>query len=476
MINIKRLMVHMGLKAIGVLALGILIAGPANAMPSFARQTGMSCNQCHFTHDPTPNFTIQGMKFRSIGYRIPERQTKLIAGQPGATAGESLDLPWNDYLSYRFESVLANKTFGDNSTELASNPTTRLAWFVVGPVTDHIGFWNEFYIVGDYGGNNCLGGSCVGGSTWAPGLTTWDEYDLVYTVNPDAVQQNGDIYSIRFTNQSIQESDGWGPNSIGAPNSLGPSGELDGNAHPPTGAYRITGWMHDRWDWQLGLRTGDNNNGWDHKMEEASLAYYFDNASDNTIGVKVMGQYGDDEIPYVTRDGLQEGVDQNPLIYTYNDAIPGITATRPANAGPYLNTDLKNNVAFTPVFRWQRSDVGASGGDSWAFAAGFAYGKDEYNDGASFKEEIFGAGFLYCYMHTYCIQPGYTHYMKYNFIDHTGVSYDIDNPDTVSLELVYNPAMNVSVFASISQAHSISLIGSSKTGGTTVQIGLDFPM
>ena len=468
----------MGLKAIGVLALGILAAGTANAMPSFARQTGMSCNQCHFTHDPTPNFTIQGMKFRSLGYRIPERQTKLVAGQPdqGAKDGEVLSLPWDDYLSYRFESVLANKTFGSNGTELASNPTTRMSLFVVGPLTDHIGFWNEFYIVGDYGANNCVGGSCVGGSAWALGLPTWDEYDLVYTINPDAVQANGDVYSVRFTNQSIQESDGWGPNSIGAPNSLGPFGTLGGNAHPTTGGYRITGWMHDRWDWQLGLRTGDNNNGWDRKMEEGSLAYYFDNASDNTIGVKVMAQYGDDEIPYVTRDSIQSGPTQNPLYYTYGDAIPGITATRGGGFGPYMNTDLKNNTAIAPVFRWQRSDVGASGGDSWAFAAGFAYGKDEYYDGASFKEDIFGAGFLYCYMHTYCIQPGYTHYLKYNFTDHTGVSYDIDNPDNLSLTLVYNPAMNFAVFAQISQGHSLSLTGPSTTGGVTVQIGLDFPM
>ena len=145
--HLQELLIRLGLRAIGVLALSVLTVGAVQAMPSFTRQTGMSCNQCHFTHDPTPSFTIQAMKFRANGYRFAERRTKLQAGQPGAAGGETLDIPWDDYMSYRFESVVANKSQapGGASTELASNPTTRLAWFITGPVTKNIGFWNEFY-------------------------------------------------------------------------------------------------------------------------------------------------------------------------------------------------------------------------------------------------------------------------------------------------------------------------------------------
>ena len=473
-------MYRLCIAAAGVLALTVLVVTSAQAMPSFTRQTGMSCNQCHFTHDPVPNFTIQGMKFRSMGYHTPERMTKLRAGSPGAQAGETLDIPWNDYISYRFESQITSKSWpagGGNSSELASNPTTRLAWFVTGPVTKHIGFWNEFYIVGN-GANNAVGGSGSGGSAWAPGLVAWDEYDLVWTVNPDAIQQNGDVYSIRFTNQSIKETDGFGPGPGGPPSDVGPRGGIGGYDHPPEGGFRITGWMHDRWVWQFGLRTGDNNSGWTKKMQEYSVAYFLRNTSDDTMVLRMMGQWGNDEIPYVTSTGLQSGANQNPLVYTYRDAIPGITATRAGSggAGPYLNTDLDKNVAFDPQFRWQRSDVGANGQNSWLFATGFGYGKDTYKDGASYKQDTFGATFLYCYMHTYCVEPIYTHYMTSKFQDYTGVNYDIDKADTWQVYMIYQPAMNFAIVGAISTSSSTSLTAPAVTGGHSVSITLDFPM
>ncbi len=475
--HLQELLIRLGLTAIGVLTLSVLTVGAVQAMPSFSRQTGMSCNQCHFTHDPTPSFTIQAMKFRANGYRFAERRTKLLAGQPGAEGGETLDIPWDDYLSYRFESVVANKSQapGQASTELTSNPTTRLAWFVTGPVTKNIGFWNEFYIVGDYGANNCSPSTaCTGGSTWAPGLVTWDEYDLVYTINPDAIQDNGDIYNIRFTNQGLDEEP-WGPNQIGAPSAIGPRGELDGNAHPNLGAFRFTAWMHDRWVWQLGAWTGDNNSGWDQKMEDGDIEYYFDNRSDNTVAARIQAQTGDDEIPYVTTDALQEGANQNPLVYTYHDAITGISATRACDCA-YLNTDLKNNVAVDPTFRWQRSDVGDDGDISWAWAIGLAYGRDEYTDGASFTEELFGTGLIWCYAHTHCLQPTFSHTLKYTFTDHNNVSYDVPEPNSYSLSYVYQPAMNFAVVVSLSTSSTTSLTGPAKTGGWSFSTTLDFPM
>ncbi|HXZ50267.1 MAG TPA: hypothetical protein VEG27_14705 [Usitatibacter sp.] len=449
----------------------------AQAMPSFVRQTGMSCNQCHFTHDPVPNFTIQGMKFRSMGYRIPERATKLRAGSPGATQGETLDLPMWDYLSFRFESDLVSKSKapGGETTETASNPTTRFAFFATGPVTDHIGFWNEFYFTGN-GANNAIGGSGDGGSAWAPGLTAWDEYDLVWTVNPDAIQENGDVYSIRFTNQGISETDGFGPGPGGVPSFIGPRGGIGGYDHPPEGGFRATGWMHDRWVWQFGIRTGDNNSGWAQKMYEYSAAYFFRNASDDTIALRLMGQWGDDEIPYATSTNTQSGANQNPLVYTYRDAIPGISATRGAGLGPYLNTDLDRNVAYTPQIRWQKSDVGADGGTSWLLAAGYGYGKDTYKDSASFETSSLGASFLYCWMHTYCAQPIYTHSLKQKFTDHTGKSYNIDTPDSWTMYLIYQPAMNFAVVGSISNASTLSLTAPAKTGGYSFSVTLDFPM
>lgn len=476
---LQQSMVRLCVAAVSALALNMVTVDSAQAMPSFVRQTGMSCDQCHFTHDNVPNFTIQGMKFRSLGYRIPERMEKLRAGSPGATGGETLDLPMWDYLSYRFESqpLSRSKAPGGDPSEIASNPTTRLAWFVTGPVTEHIGFWNEFYITGN-GANNAVGGSGDGGSAWAPGLVAWDEYDLVWTFNPKAIQENGDVYSLRFTNQGIGETDGFGPGPGGSPSFYGPRGGIGGYDHPPEGGYRVTGWMHDQWVWQAGIRTGDNNSGWDHKMYEGSAAYFLRNRSDDTMALKITAQTGNDEIPYATSDTLQSGANQNPLVYVYRDVVSGISATRPpgSTASPYLNTDLKRNIAYTPQFRWQRADIGPDGATSWVFDAGYGYGKDTYNDGATFENGAIGATFLYCYMHTWCIQPSYTHSMTYKFTDYKGNGYKIDKPDSYSVLLIWQPAMNFAIVGSLSNATTTSLTGSAKTGGYSYGITLDFPM
>jgi hypothetical protein len=74
-------------------------AAPAKAVPAFARQTNMSCNQCHTTHGgPVPNFTMTGKKFRSTGYRMVEVREKMESGVPG-DMGERLNLPLLDYWS-----------------------------------------------------------------------------------------------------------------------------------------------------------------------------------------------------------------------------------------------------------------------------------------------------------------------------------------------------------------------------------------
>lgn len=53
-------------------ALGVFVAQAANAnVPSYVRQTGLTCNQCHMTWTPNPDMTFTGTKFRLNGYRTP---------------------------------------------------------------------------------------------------------------------------------------------------------------------------------------------------------------------------------------------------------------------------------------------------------------------------------------------------------------------------------------------------------------------
>src|SRR5687768_1919509 len=52
--------------AVAALALfaSATLASSASAVPSFTRQTGLTCNQCHITFSNVPDFTFTGKKFR----------------------------------------------------------------------------------------------------------------------------------------------------------------------------------------------------------------------------------------------------------------------------------------------------------------------------------------------------------------------------------------------------------------------------
>ncbi|HUL49615.1 MAG TPA: hypothetical protein VLT79_06320, partial [Gemmatimonadales bacterium] len=64
--------------AVGALA---IVASVAQArVPSFVRMTGYTCNQCHMTWTPTPDFTFTGQKFRMNAYREPFIADKIEAG------------------------------------------------------------------------------------------------------------------------------------------------------------------------------------------------------------------------------------------------------------------------------------------------------------------------------------------------------------------------------------------------------------
>jgi hypothetical protein len=77
--------------AVVLAALGVGVAQVASArVPSYVRQTGLVCNQCHVTWTPTPDLTFTAVKFRMNGYRTPWVAEKIEAGQEGALGGRRL--------------------------------------------------------------------------------------------------------------------------------------------------------------------------------------------------------------------------------------------------------------------------------------------------------------------------------------------------------------------------------------------------
>src|SRR3989339_1984588 len=58
----------LSLAAFGLVATSVFTGSDAQAVPAFARQTGMSCNSCHFQGFPSLNG--MGRSFRAGGYTM----------------------------------------------------------------------------------------------------------------------------------------------------------------------------------------------------------------------------------------------------------------------------------------------------------------------------------------------------------------------------------------------------------------------
>ncbi len=129
-------------------------APEASAIPSFARQTGMACNACHFQHFPVLNSF--GQAFKSAGYTM--------MGAQGKVEGEHLSIPEVLNASVLIK-IRYQKTNGvDTPTTVApfSGATTNsgqwqvpdeMSMFLGGRVSDNVGF----VIEGNLAGNNAAG-------------------------------------------------------------------------------------------------------------------------------------------------------------------------------------------------------------------------------------------------------------------------------------------------------------------------------
>src|SRR2546428_5471969 len=153
------------------LAALVMVAKVASArVPAFVRQTGLTCNQCHMSWSNAPDFTFTGLKFRANGYRTPWVAEKVEAGEEGAVNGQRLVLTLGSMLSWHSRSIIVAQSKSASDPSLAeptagspfTSPISTVAMHYSGPIGEHVGFWNEFYL---YGGDlNPAPGGCGSGS------------------------------------------------------------------------------------------------------------------------------------------------------------------------------------------------------------------------------------------------------------------------------------------------------------------------
>lgn len=431
----------------GVALLGMaLSAVNVEAVPSFTRQTGMTCNQCHVSFGaPVPNFTFTGKKFRMNGYRMPFVADKIEAGEVGAIDGNRLSIPLAPYLSFRYQSVFASQSKSPGADEagpIESNPTSRLSFFPGGAIGDYIGAWVEFYLTPD--------GSTTG--EWTQGLFSYDEYDLRFV----HVAENTTL-GFAFNNQGIKEISGFGPWPVGLTSNIN-NGGFAGWSHPNRGNFFLYGWFNDRILGVIGASPGNDNLDWDERNYQAGLGYAIFNSDAREMWIASFVKVGDDDIPMASRTVPSR---DGTLSWRYLDTVTGITATRAPDAGPYLAADIGDIFRSDTELRYGFVD---NGPHSMEGAVRLAINKDTYADNAELTDNALGLAIRYVYNRTWGLDATLDNKLTYEFQDAAGQTYDIDSKPNWSLRGSFRPAMNFIVQGVVSNSQRNFLTQDAETG------------
>jgi hypothetical protein len=450
------------------------LATESQAMPSFARQTGMVCNSCHIGTDSVPNFTRTGRIFAMRGYTRPIVREKLradgqtIEGEP-QYGGDYISLNWTDFFSARLISDFARRSTSTNTAgvktkgDLESRPLARMALFYTGPITDWMGLWTEI----GYLGNNSVF-SRTTGEVGPTGINFfgYDEYRLSTSRNV------GDNSFVGF---SLGNEPAWVVSQfvfpVGLPNfmSLGQGGV--GKAKEMM-AYSFHGLFDDRWWVQFAPQTGVTNNSWsDGKEYYYAFAYNMFRKTDNDLWLAFEGVTGDDSpsmlTPYkssfICPGTCPAGVTDSSLSFT--NTLGGYSIS----GAPVEEVD-KHNVWGLRA-EW---DVADRGVHSWVLMSKMMGIKQDYVSGASAERSFIGATFRYFFKRTYGFEVSWYRDIKYEYTSPAGVTTDFGNRVGKGVTFLWNPAMNVSIHLDINPTIKSRNFAGQESSSSSWNFGMEY--
>jgi hypothetical protein len=450
------------------------LATESQAMPSFARQTGMVCNSCHIGTDSVPNFTRTGRLFAMRGYTRPIIREKLradgqtVEGEP-QYGGDYISLNWTDFFSARLVSSFAAQSKSTNTagvtttSDVTSRPLSRMALFYTGPITDWLGLWTEI----GYLGNNSIF-SRTTGETGPTGLNlfAYDEYRLSTSRN---VGDNS------FIGMSIGNEPGWVVSQfvfpVGLPNfySLGQGGS---GKFKEMMTVSFHGLFDDRWWVQLAPNTGVTNNSWsDGKQIYYAVAYDMFRKTDNDLWLAFEGSSGKDNASMLTP-------------YKSSFICPGTCPAGVTDASlSFTNTLGGYSISGAPVEvvskfnTWDiraEWDVADRGVHSWVAMSKFMSNHQDYESGASAERSVVGGYIRYFYKRTYGVEFSLYRDMKYEYTSPAGVTTDFGNRVGKGLTLLWNPAMNVSIHLSINPGTTSRTFAGLESKSSSWDFGMEY--
>jgi hypothetical protein len=415
------------------------LATESQAMPSFARQTGMVCTSCHIGTDNVPNFTRTGRLFAMRGYTRPIVREKLrvdgqIDGEP-QYGGNYLSLNWTDFFAARLVSEFAqqSKTNGVKS-DVTSAPLGRMALFYTGPITDWLGLWTEIAYLGNQSINSV--------TTTNPGPTgtnffAYDEYRLSTSrtigensfIGMSLGNEPGDVVTQFVFPLGVPRFFNLGQGGVGK--SLNMS------------TLSLHAFLDDRLWLQFAAQSGVTNasfsNGW---QQYYSIAYNAGRKTDNDWWFALEYETGNDNASILTPvkssficpTTCPAGVTDSSLSFT-NTLGGSPVAGAPVEIVKDFNT-YSAHVDYVVADRGPHSWVGM------IQANGI---KENFKSGASTKRNLIGAYIRYFFQRTYGIQASYARDTTYKYTSPLGVSSDFGHGTSKNIVLLWNPAMNFSI-------------------------------
>jgi len=432
------------LVAFGIVAVGALtLVASAHAVPSFTRQTGMTCAQCHVMFGaPVPNFTFTGKKFRMNGYRIPFVTERIEAGQEGALGGKRLNMSLFPYLSLRYQSVFAAQAKAPGAAAagpISSNPTARLALFTGGPVGDYFGLWTEMYLTPD--------GARDG--DWTLGLFSFDEYDLRFTQ-----MKNNNVFGVAFNNQGIAEVSGFGPWSPGG--SQLNRGGLNGWSHPNRGNFLAYAWLNDKFLVTGGASPGDNNLNWRKTSYLGQVAYAIFNSDSREVWINVMVKGGNDAIPLATNTAVAPNTRQ----WNYTAGVTGVPTYMGGTNG--IVPQIADYSRITSEVRYGFIDRGPH---SVEMGAAFNMNTDNYLIGDKLKQNSVFGRVRYVNNRTYGVDITVGKNVTYEHtVALTGVTSKIQDKMSYNTYWTFQPAMNMIIALRYGNTQRLSTTAAALTG------------
>ena len=428
--------------AFGLAGVLLLVPMDTQAMPSFARQTGMNCNSCHIGTDNVPNFTRTGRIFAMRGYTRPtvrerlRHDSDLVEDNP-QYGGDYLALNWDDFFAARLISELAQGGRATNGVknDWTSRPLARMAFFYTGPITDWLGLWTEI----GYLGNNSIN-SVTTGQTGPTGLNfyAYDEYRL---------STGMDIGPNSFVGMSIGNEN---PNVV--TQWVFPAGLPDmwGNGQGGTGRFKeimaisFHGFFMDRFWAQVAFVTGDDNINWsDGSNQYLAFAWNIFNTTRNDLWLALEIYRGKDSSTQMTQV-KNSFICPGTCPTGVSDASLSITNTRGGTNGLIVGAPVVTMKDFNSYKLRIEHSVADRGPHSWILSAVLHGTKENHDQGSKLERTILGGYVRYFYNRTYGFYATTWKDLEYDYTTPAGVKRGTYQKVNYAFTLLWNPAMNFS--------------------------------